>query len=65
LLLTPGFFTDVIGFLCLVPKIRRHIATSLLTNFINSRIQSHGDNNVTLEGEYWEEHDEVFPPDKK
>jgi len=65
LLLTPGFFTDTIGFLCLVPNIRRRIAASLLTNFINSRIQTHEERNVTLEGEYWEEPDDVFPPDKK
>lgn len=30
LLLTPGFFTDAIGFLALVPSIRRTLATRLL-----------------------------------
>jgi len=29
LLLTPGFFTDSIGFLCLIPPLRRLIATVL------------------------------------
>jgi Protein affecting phage T7 exclusion by the F plasmid len=30
LFLTPGFFTDAIGFAALVPKIRRHLAAWLL-----------------------------------
>ena len=30
LLLTPGFFTDVIGFLCLIPAVRRYWALYLL-----------------------------------
>ncbi len=30
LLLTPGFFTDAIGFCCLVPMLRRRIALSIL-----------------------------------
>ena len=33
LLLTPGFFTDVIGFICMVPKARQVMATWLLTQF--------------------------------
>lgn len=30
LLLTPGFFTDAVGFCCLVPVLRRRIALSIL-----------------------------------
>lgn len=33
LLLTPGFFTDVIGFICLLPFTRRPIATFLVNRF--------------------------------
>lgn len=32
LLLTPGFFTDIIGFLCLVPALRTQLALSVLKN---------------------------------
>lgn len=34
LLLTPGFFTDAIGFVCLVPSLRRMLIRRLLKNFI-------------------------------
>jgi len=33
LLLTPGFFTDLIGFVCLLPFTRRPIATFLVNRF--------------------------------
>jgi UPF0716 protein FxsA len=33
LLLTPGFFTDLIGFICLLPFTRRPIATFLVNRF--------------------------------
>ena len=58
LLLTPGFFTDVIGFLCLIPVTRRAFATRLLSSFIVTKMQSKGryqQTEVTIEGEYWEE----------
>ncbi len=59
LLLTPGFFTDTIGFLCLVPSIRSKIANSALKKVVvaqhNRRVhtKNHG-KSVTLEGEFWE-----------
>lgn len=34
LLLTPGFFTDAIGFACLVPSLRRFLILRLLQRFI-------------------------------
>lgn len=38
LLLTPGFFTDAIGFLCLIPGLRQHFAIRLLqSSLIQSR----------------------------
>ena len=36
LLLTPGFFTDAIGFACLVPPLRRYVILRLLQNFFQS-----------------------------
>jgi len=59
LLLTPGFFTDAIGFICLVPSIRSKIANSVLKRAIvtqhNKRAQTsgHGER-ITIEGEFWE-----------
>lgn len=42
LLLAPGFLTDILGLLCLVPPIRRQLARYLLLNWfsINVRIES-------------------------
>ena len=34
LLLTPGFFTDAVGFALLVPPVRRHLAQSILAHGI-------------------------------
>lgn len=34
LLLTPGFFTDAIGFLCLIPSLRRALIRRLLRNVV-------------------------------
>ena len=59
LLLTPGFFTDAIGFVCLVPSIRGKIANSILKRAIvtqhnrKTTAQGHGEK-ITLEGEFWE-----------
>ncbi len=58
LLLTPGFFTDFIGFLFLTPQVRSHIANKLLLAIIvsqkNHQNHQNHQNNV-LEGEFWEE----------
>ena len=56
LLLTPGFFTDAIGFLCLVPKLRRIIATAILKHMLNrGTVSGRADRSITIEGEFWEE----------
>ncbi len=55
LLLTPGFFTDVIGFLCLVPAIRSKLATSLLKGYIEPQHRQRNERQAALEGEFWEE----------
>ena len=57
-LLTPGFFTDSIGFACLVPPFRRWLATGLLKHaFMQMTANASVNGNVTVEGEYWEEQD--------
>jgi len=65
LLLTPGFFTDTIGFLCLIPALRRAMIRWVLGRFLmppgfggpgsESGNSSHGP--TTLEGEYRREDD--------
>jgi UPF0716 protein FxsA len=34
LLLTPGFITDVLGFACLIPQLRRKIAQYIIENYL-------------------------------
>ncbi len=49
-LLIPGFFTDTMGFLLLIPPLRRFLATRLMGNSnFKSRFSHHAD---YLEGEY-------------
>jgi len=55
LLLTPGFFTDAIGFLCLVPKLREAIARRLVLRLATDQGRRAGDHSVIVEGEFWEE----------
>ncbi|MBQ0724161.1 MAG: FxsA family protein [Cycloclasticus sp.] len=60
LLLTPGFVTDVLGFICLVPALRTRLALALLgSQFINSTtgsFQQTTDSDV-IEGEFKREDD--------
>jgi len=55
LLLIPGFFTDTIGFLCLIPPFRERIATRLVMRLIASNTRGPDDQTTILEGEFWEE----------
>lgn len=66
LLLTPGFFTDFIGFLCMVPPLRRRVAIWYLTRHaVISTGGGPGDLDMgdghqgprTIEGEYRREDD--------
>jgi len=58
LLITPGFFTDVIGFICLLPFTRRIIIRKLLLNStVASSYSVHQENrghedSRTIEGEF-------------
>lgn len=60
LLLTPGFITDILGLLCLVPQLRRKIAQYLIEHHLIQAMASGfqrgktADNNV-LEGEFRKE----------
>lgn len=60
LLLTPGFFTDAVGFICLVPQLRRKIARYIIENhLIDGSVFSSGTGSKkdtqVLEGEYKKE----------
>jgi UPF0716 protein FxsA len=73
LLLTPGFFTDAIGFACLVPPLRRALIVRILSRFFVPREPGHAPHNQsqgqppphskhphhrhTIEGEYTREDD--------
>ena len=57
LLLTPGFFTDMLGFLALVPVLRQRLAQTFFVNFIQNRINIKQTNTRTgniIEGEHWD-----------
>lgn len=56
LLLTPGFFTDVFGFLVLIPPLRNKIAQTLLINFLQSHIVNvrQKDSGRIIEAEHWD-----------
>jgi len=51
LLLTPGFFTDFLGFLCLFPATRRHIARYILKRWLIQK-RPPGSGPRIIEGEY-------------
>ncbi len=55
LLLTPGFATDVIGFLCLIPALRSLLALKLLHRIFHSHSVNVREKNIVVEGEFWEE----------
>ncbi len=55
LLLTPGFFTDIIGFICLVPAFRRRIALYLVKkSVVQGTVAGSGNSAAsnTIEGEF-------------
>ncbi|MBF8268560.1 MAG: Biotin--acetyl-CoA-carboxylase ligase [Gammaproteobacteria bacterium] len=55
LLLTPGFFTDVFGFICLVPTFRYHIARLFGKLIVHGSSANSVRRSVTLEGEFQRE----------
>jgi UPF0716 protein FxsA len=72
LLLTPGFVTDIVGFVCLIPTVRRKFASSVLASqFVNQAPfqgassfnhsgNAGGSDSDIIEGEFKREEDE--PP---
>lgn len=56
LLLTPGFFTDFLGLLCLTPLSRQLLIAWVAQRMVVQTHQQHG--NVTIEGEYRRSDDE-------
>ena len=57
LLLTPGFFTDTLGFLMLVPMLRQRLAETFFVNFMKNHInirQTQTRNRNIIEGEHWD-----------
>ena len=57
LLLTPGFFTDMLGFLMLVPILRQRLAETFFVNFMKNRINIKHTQTRTgniIEGEHWD-----------
>jgi UPF0716 protein FxsA len=59
LLLTPGFITDIIGFACLIPALRKKIAQYIIENHLIQPIagfeQPTANKNNVLEGEFHRE----------
>jgi len=60
LLLTPGFFTDAIGFICLITPLRQAVIRYWIKRYGSSiQGQSRQDSKAkgpqTLEGEYWKD----------
>ncbi len=55
LLLTPGFFTDIIGFAMLVPALRLRFVQHILKNFLTANFRvTETENGTIIEGEHWE-----------
>lgn len=61
LLLTPGFATDVLGFLCLVSSLRARLAQALLQRLLRSRRAAGRDRGVVIDGESWREDHRRLP----
>ena len=55
LLIIPGFFTDVVGFLLLIPFTRRFLFKSIL----KKKTKIHNKNNDTIDGEIIKKKDEL------
>ena len=58
LLLTPGLLTDIIGFVCLLPQFREHIANGLLRQALQRHSEKGREGSVIVEGEFWEDNEQ-------
>jgi UPF0716 protein FxsA len=52
LLLTPGFITDILGFVCLIPRIRQGLVKLLIRRFFVQHVRPPESQPVVLEGEF-------------
>lgn len=52
LLLTPGFFTDALGFICLIPQVRQWLAALLIQRFFVLHVHRDKSQPVVIEGEF-------------
>jgi len=57
LLLTPGFFTDLTGLLCLLPGMRARIAHVIIRRLPRVQARNADPKTVIIEGEFFEEQD--------
>jgi UPF0716 protein FxsA len=57
LLLTPGLFTDIIGFICLLPQFRNYVAKGMLSKILQKHAQQTQQGHVIVEGEFWEDNE--------
>lgn len=60
LLVAPGFFTDILGFACLIPPLRKAIAKYVIEHYLvttqaGSPFSQSNQQRVTLEGEFKKE----------
>lgn len=52
LLLTPGFFTDTLGFICLMPQTRQRLVRLLVQRFFIRHVRQPESQPVVIEGEF-------------
>ncbi|MFT4580637.1 MAG: UPF0716 protein FxsA [Gammaproteobacteria bacterium] len=55
MLLTPGFFTDALGFIALIPSVRRRMARALMRGFVSRaefKVDIGGGQSNVIEGDY-------------
>ena len=52
LLLTPGFFTDAFGFICLVPSTRHWLVRLLIQHFFVLHVRQTESQPIVIEGEF-------------
>lgn len=59
LLLTPGFFTDILGLICLIPATRRKIAAYIIEKYLFPQVDAFGEKASSrptiIEGEFKKE----------
>ena len=52
LLLTPGFFTDALGFVCLIPQARQWLVRILIQHFFVLHVRTRESQPIVIEGEF-------------